>query len=442
MKLVAADHDPMSLKRGMDKAVVKMISELDSLTKEVSTTEEIRQVATISANGDSEIGDMIALAMETVGKEGVITLEEGKGLESTLKVAKGYEFDRGYLSPHFCTDQEHKRVIFEDALVWLVNGKIAGKNMLDDMLPALEYCSNNGRPLVLIAETIEGDVLQTLLVNHIRQTLKCVCIKAPGFGDRRKEMLEDISALTGANLRDVMVDDSLVGNMNQNEFGTLKRIEVYSNRTVLIASDEVAESVENRVAEIRTQLDQETDLWDKERTQQRLAKLVGGIGVIEVGGITEVEMKEKKDRLEDALSATKAAVEEGIVPGGGVALSRASKSLDTFTTGNDEEDFGVKIIRNAAKIPLWQIVENAGEKGDVRVNDVIKETGAMGFDAYKGVMVDMFDAGIVDPKKVTRVALLNAVSIAGLLLTTECVVAFDDDNDKVATAQVPNQMMM
>lgn len=440
-KLVAADHDPMSLKRGIDKAVAEVVSKLDTLTRPVSTTEEIRQVATISANGDTDIGDMIAKAMETVGKEGVITLEEGSGVESTLTVAKGYEFDRGYLSPHFCTDLEKKRVVFEDALVWLVDGKLAGKNMLDEMLPALEFCSNNGKQLVLIAESIEGDVLQTLLINHLRQTLRCVCIKAPGFGDRRKEMLGDLAALTGANLRDPMVFDSLVGDMHQSEFGLAKRVEVYADKTLIVAADteKVAESVEKRVVEIRSQLAQESDGWDRERTQQRLAKLIGGIGVIEVGGATETEMKEKKDRLEDALSATKAAVEEGILPGGGVALTRISKVLDNFTTGHDEEDFGVKIVKNAIRVPLFQIVENAGEKGEVRVNEVLEHEGAMGFDAYKGVMVDMFEAGIVDPKKVTRVALQHAASIAGLMLTTECVITFEDDETK---PQMQGQMMM
>lgn len=437
MKLVAADHDPMSLKRGIDKAVAEVIKNLETLSKEVVSTEEIEQVATISANGDSEVGKMIAEAMRTVGKDGVITLEEGGALESSLKVAKGYEFDRGYLSPHFCNDPKQK-VVFEDALVWLVNGKVAGKNMLDEMLPALEYCSNNGKPLVLIAETIEGDVLQTLLVNNLRQVLKCVCIKAPGFGDRRKEMLGDIAALTGATLRDPEFGGSLVANMSEEDFGVVKRIEVYADSTVLTASDDVAESVEARVAEVRAQLEQETDSWDRERTQQRLGKLVGGVGVITVGGATEIEMKEKKDRLEDALAATKAAVEEGIVPGGGVALARASKVLESFSTGNDEEDFGVKIVKNAIRIPLYQIAENSGAQGDVRVNDVLKEEGSVGFDAYRGQMVDMFDAGIVDPRKVTRVALLNAASIASLMLTTECVIAFEEED----TPQAPNPMMM
>lgn len=439
MKLVAAGHDPMSLKRGIDKAVAQAVDSLGALTKPVDSTKEVLQVATISANGDQEIGEMIAKAMDTVGKEGVITLEEGKSTESSLTVAKGYEFDRGYLAPHFCNEPERQRVVLEDALVWLVNGKLAGKNILEEMVPAFEYCSNSGTPLVLIAESIEGDVLQTMIINHLRQVLKCVAIKAPGFGDRRAEMLGDIAALTGAHVRDPKVDASLVGGLSPNEFGVIKRIEVYNDRTLLVASDDAAASVEARVAEIRTQLDQETDAWDRERTQQRLAKLIGGVGVIEVGGATEIEMKEKKDRLEDALSATKAAVEEGIVPGGGVALARASKVLEGFSTGNSEEDFGVKIVLNALRVPLWQIVENAGQKGDVRVAEVLAEEGSVGFDAYKGEMVDMFEVGIVDPKKVSRVALQNAASIAGLMLTTECVVAFEEEEEK---AGHPGQHMM
>lgn len=437
MRLVAARHDPMSLKRGIDKAVDRVVEHLSTQSRQVTSTDDIRQVATISANGDSEIGNMIAEAMQAVGKEGVITLEEGRGFETKLKVSKGYEFDRGYASHLFCNEPDKQRVVFEDAVVWLVNGKLSGKNTLDEMLPALEFCSNNGLALVLIAETIDGDVLNTLVLNNLRSTLKCVAIKAPGFGDRRREMLEDLAALTGADLRSPDLNPtSLVSKMTTEEFGRIKRIEVYKDRTVVVAPDGAEERVESRVAEIKAQISQDQDTWERERTQQRLAKLVGGVGVIEVGGATEIEIKEKKDRLEDALSATRAAVDEGIVPGGGTAFVRASASLDGFSTGNDEEDFGVKIVKYALKVPLWQIVENAGDKGDVRVAEVLASTGAVGYDAYRNRMVDMFESGIVDPKKVSRVALQNAASIAGLMLTTECVVAFEQDDQKPSHPQM------
>lgn len=437
MRLVAAQHDPMSLKRGIDKAVETVVEHLNSQARDVSSIEDIRQVATISANGDKEIGNMIAEAMEAVGKEGVITLEEGKGFETKLKVSKGYEFDRGYASHLFCNEHDKQRVVFEDAVVWLVNGKLAGKNTLDEMLPALEFCSNNGLALVLIAESIEGDVLNTLVLNNLRTTLKCVAIKAPGFGDRRREMLEDLAALTGANLRDPDLNAmSLVSGMSAEEFGRIKRIEVYKDKTLIVAPEGSEERVESRVAVIKAQVSQDQDTWDRERTQQRLAKLVGGVGVIEVGGATEIEIKEKKDRLEDALSATRAAVEEGIVPGGGTAFARASMALDSFSTGNDEEDFGVKIVKYALKVPLWQIVENSGDKGDVRVAEVMAAQNSVGFDAYRNRMVDMFEQGIVDPKKVSRVALQNAASIAGLMLTTECVIAFEQEEEKPSHPQM------
>lgn len=433
MRLVAAGNDPMSLKRGIDKAVEVVVESVKSQSREVSSTHEIRQVATISANGDEEIGNMIAEAMDAVGKDGVITLEEGKGFESELRVSNGFEFDRGYLSPHFCNDIPRQRVVYDNALVWLVNGKLSGKNTLEQMLPVLEWCSNEGKPIVLIAETIEGEILQTLLINNLKGALQCVAIKAPGFGDRRTEMLGDLAALTGATLRDptTMGTSSLVKNMTQEELGVCARIEVSRDSTVIIAADGVEESVESRVATIRAQLDQETDTWDRERTKQRLGKLTGGVGVILVGGATEIEVKEKKDRLEDALSATKAAVEEGIVPGGGVALVRAAQKLRDFSTGNSEEDMGVKIVLDAIQMPLMHIAKNAGEHGDVIVRDVqAQDNLAVGFNAAKREFTDMFEAGIVDPAKVTRVATQNAASIAGLMLTTECVVAFDSDEEQ------------
>jgi len=432
MRLVAAGSDPMSLKRGIDKATQKVVELLKAQTRQVKSTEEIRQVATISANGDSEIGDMIAEAMKAVGKQGVITLEEGKGFESELRVSSGFEFDRGYLSGHFCNDVERQRVVYDDAIVWLINGKVVGTNMLEDMIPVFQYCSNEGLPLVLIAESIEGEILQTMILNYLKGALKCVAIKAPGFGDRRVEMLGDLAALTGAQLRDPQAvgNTGLVKAINPEELGRCKRIEVTRENTVLVAPDGTEASVEARVSQINAQLSQEPSSWDRERTQQRLGKLTGGIGVILVGGATEMEIKEKKDRLEDALSATKAAVEEGIVAGGGVALTRAAKELETFTTGNPEEDIGVRIVREAIQIPLCQIAENAGEDGKVIVRDVKNATSdAMGFDAAAREFKDMFEAGIVDPTKVTRVALQNATSIAGLMLTTECVVAFDRNDE-------------
>lgn len=432
MKLVAADHDPMSLKRGIDKAVEVVVEELANLSSDVAGVEEVRQVATISANGDSKIGDLIAEAMTLVGKEGVITLEEGKTSDSELSHSKGYEFDRGALSPHFIP-QGSKSLVFENPLLWVVNSKLTGKQMLDAMLPVFEHASGEGRPIVLIAESIEGDILQTMLVNHLRQTLKCVAIKAPGFGDRRKEMLGDIAALSGATLRDETIHGTglkLVDQMTVDELGSVDRIEVFPDRTVIVAKEDASSLIESRVAEIRAQLEEMSDTWDVEMTKKRLAKLVGGVAVISVGAPTEIEMKERKDRLEDALAATRAAIEEGIVPGGGVALLRASKALEGFSTGNTEEDFGVKIVANAASMPLTQIVINAGGSPEVVLNDVVKEVGSMGYNAATGQMSDLLKDGVVDPKKVTRVALQNAASIAGLMLTTECVVALEPEEDE------------
>lgn len=445
IRLIATGHDPMSLKRGIDKAMVEVVSHLKEKSKPVSSTDEIKQVATISANGDTEIGDMIAEAMQAVGKDGVITLEEGKGLESELKVTSGFEFDRGYASPYFCNDLEKARVVYEDAVVWLINGKVTGTNMLEDMLPVFQYCSNEGVPLVLIAETVEGEILKTLILNYVKGALQCVAIKAPGFGDRRSEMLGDLAALTGATLRDPDAGEfsSLVKNIQPEELGRCKRIEVTKESTVIVATDGVEEAVEARANHIKAQLSQEASNWDRERTQQRLGKLTGGIGVILVGGATELEIKEKKDRLEDALSATKAAVEEGILPGGGTALAKAELVLKDFSTGNAEEDVGVKIVRNAIKKPLMQIVENSGEDGRLIVRDVQShESYAIGFNAASLDFVDMLDQGIVDPTKVTRVALQNACSIAGLMLTTEAVVAFEKENKAVQSSNPNGQMMM
>lgn len=445
IRLIASGNDPMSLKRGIDKAMTQVIVSLQGQSKPVSSADEIRQVATISANGDTEIGDMIANAMTEVGKDGVITLEEGKGLESELKVTSGFEFDRGYSSPHFCNDLEKARVVYDDALVWLVNGKVHGTNMLEDMLPVFQHCSNEGVPLVIIAESVEGEILKTMILNYLKGALQCVAIKAPGFGDRRTEMLGDLAALTGASLRDPNTNEhsSLVKSIQFSELGRCKRIEVTKESTIIVAPDGVEEAVEARASLIKAQVSQEASDWDRERTQQRLGKLTGGVGVILVGGATELEIKEKKDRLEDALSATKAAVEEGIVPGGGTALARAELTLKDFSTGNPEEDVGVKIVRDAIKMPLIQIVENSGEDGRLVVRDVqASEDPTTGYDAANLTFVNMFERGIVDPTKVVRVALQNACSVAGLMLTTECVVAYDKDEGSNQGPNPGGQMMM
>lgn len=432
LKLVAAHHDPMSLKRGIDKAVERVVEQIGLQKKVISTSQEIKQVATISANGDETIGSMVADAIDQVGTDGIITLEEGKGTESTLRVASGFEFDRGYLSPYFCNELEKQRVILQDARVILVNGKLVGSGALKDMQNVLEECHANSVPVVLIAESIEGEILNTLIVNSLKGALRCVAIKAPGFGEARKDMLGDLAALTGATLRDTESTgaSSPVRNLSFTELGFTPRIEVYKDRTLLLAHSGATEMVEQRAAQIRARMTQADSSHDLENLEKRLAKLTGGAAVIEVGAATEAEMKERKDRLEDALAATRAAIQEGIVPGGGVALVRAASALKGFTTGNTEEDFGVRIVLDAITVPLKRIAENAGQSGDVVVSDVRdRSTGSMGFDAYRLQMTDMFEAGIVDPTKVVRIALQNAASIAGLMLTTECVVVFDPDDE-------------
>lgn len=433
LKLVAARHDPMSLKRGIDKAVEKVVEQITLQRKVVSTSEEVRQVATISANGDDTIGSMVAEAIDKVGKDGIITLEEGKSTESTLRVASGFEFDRGYLSPYFCNDIEKQRVILQDARVLLVNGKLVGSGALKDMQNVLEECHANSVPIVIIAESIEGEILNTLIVNAFKGALRCVAIKAPGFGDSRKEMLGDIAALTGSAMRDadlIGANQSAVRNLRIEELGFTPRIEVYKDKTLLLANPGCEEAVETRAAQIRAKMAQADSSHDLDNLEKRLAKLTGGAAVIEVGAATEAEMKERKDRLEDALAATRAAIQEGIVPGGGVALVRAASALKGFSTGNAEEDAGVRIVLDAITVPLKQIAENAGQPGDVVVSDVRdRSSAAVGFDAYKLQMTDMFESGIVDPTKVTRIALQNAASIAGLMLTTECVVVFDPEDE-------------
>lgn len=441
MKLVGAGHDPMNLKRGIDKAVDKVVEELKNLSRDVKTSDDIRKVATISANGDTAVGDMIAEAMEKVGNNGVISLEEGKGFSSTLRVSEGFEFDRGYASAYFMTPEEvesgRNRCVFNNAMVWLVKGKLNTGIQMQEMLPTLDQCVQANTPVVIIAEAIEDVVLNTLAANAARGVIQCVAIKSPGFGASREEMLEDLAVFTGATVRDPAFCDSVTKEVAVEELGLCRRIEVYRDRTVIIAGDGREADIEKQCEKIRGNIAQADDIWTREQLDKRLAKLTGGVAVIEVGAPTEVAMKELRDRVEDALSATRAAVAEGIVPGGGVALVRCFRALDGFKTGSAEEDFGVSIVVRAIREPLRTIAFNAGTapnaaSPDLVVEKVVLGEGAFGYDAASLSFVpDMFERGIVDPTKVSRVALQNAADVAGLLLTTECVVTIeDDDTDK------------
>ncbi|MHA2404802.1 MAG: Hsp60 family chaperonin, partial [Candidatus Kariarchaeaceae archaeon] len=429
-KLMGAGHDPMSLKRGIDKAVEKIVESLQDQSRPVDTTEDIRQVATISSNGEKAVGDMVAEAMEKVGNNGIITLEEGKGFESRLRLSDGFEFDRGFTSAYFMTPQEveqgRQRCVFDDARIWVIDGKLNSQNQMKEMIPTLELCVNEGKAIVIIAESIEDVVLNTLAINAAQGKLSCVAIKSPGFGASRKEMLEDLAILTGATVRDPAHVESVTKEVKTDELGYVKRIEVYKDRTVLIGEEGREEKIRYQCEKIRGMLDQLDSTWDRDQQEKRLAKLTGGVAVIEVGAPTEVAMKERRDRIEDALSATKAAIAEGIVAGGGVALVRASNVLKGFSTKNPEEDFGVGIVRKAVQEPLKHIVDNAGGTPDVVVAEVLKSKTGKGYDALKREYCDMFNKGIVDPTKVVRVALQNAADVAGLLLTTECVVSLDE----------------
>lgn len=433
-KLVAAGHDPMAIKRGMDKACDFVVDFVKSESRPVETDEEVCQVGTISANGDLEIGQMVSSAIAQVGKSGIITLEESSSPETVLRIGSGYEFDRGYITNYFCNDPVRQRVVLRDALVLLVEGTLAGTLMLKEIMPLLEHVSNHAQSLVVIAENIEGEILNTLAVNVAKGALKVVAIKAPGYGSARTEMLKDLGALVGATVLDGIPGTQLQrlvteeGQLDLSLLGFTPSIEVYADRSVIISNPDSTDAVDARVSVLRAELAQVTDIHDREMLDKRLAKMVGGLASIEVGAATEAEMKEKKDRLEDALAATRAAIQEGVVAGGGVALARAASALKTFSTGNKEEDVGKEVIREAIKVPLWQIATNAGEKGDVIVEAVMASSDpSFGFDAAKLRYGDMFSFGIIDPAKVTRVALQNAVSIAGLVLTTEAVVAFEDD---------------
>ena len=419
IKNVAAGANPVYLKRGIDKAVSAAVVEFTKQSKKVKTSEEIRQVATVSANWDNEIGEIIADAMDRVGKDGTITVEEAKGIETSLDVVEGMQFDSGYLSPYFCTDKDSMEVSFEDALILIHEKKISS---LSDILPLLKLVQQAGKPLLIIAEDIDGEALGALVVNKLRNILNVAAVKAPGFGDRRKEMLEDISILTnGTVINDVCGID--LEDIKLSNLGTAKRITVSKSRTVIVEGAGKSEDIQSRVAQIRKQIEATTSDFDREKLQERLAKIAGGVAVISVGAQTETEMKEKKDRVDDALHATRAAVEEGILPGGGVALLRAAKTIEEIAVKLEgDESLGASIVRRAIESPLRQLCLNAGVEGSLVVAEVLKSSGSIGYNVATGEYVDLFKVGVVDPTKVTRTALQNAGSVAGLLLTTECII--------------------
>lgn len=426
-KNVTAGANPMELKRGIDKAVKAAVEAIDKLAKPVEG-EDIAHVGTISANSDAEIGRIIAEAMEKVGKDGVITVEEAKGLETTLEVVEGMQFDRGYLSPYFVTDAERMETVLEDAKILLHEKKISS---MKDLLPVLEQTAKQGKPLLIVAEETEGEALATLVVNKLRGTLQVAAVKAPGFGDRRKAMLEDIAILTGGR---VITEDLGIKleNTQWEDLGTAKKVVITKDETTIVTdadSSERREAIAGRVKQIRTQIEETSSDYDREKLQERLAKLVGGVAVIKVGAATETEMKEKKARVEDAMHATKAAVEEGIVPGGGVALLRAIAAVDKVKATGDEK-VGVNIIRRALEEPTRQIVNNAGDEGSVIVRELMSQNGTTGYNASTGEIGDLVKAGVIDPAKVTKNALVNAASIAGLLLTTEALIAEIKEDEK------------
>jgi chaperonin GroEL len=426
-KMVAAGHDPMSLKRGIDKSVLKIVEALRDISKPTKGRDEIAQVGTVSANGDRAIGDIIAEAMDKVGKEGVITVEEAKSLETTLEVVEGMQFDRGYLSPYFVTDPERMEVAIEDPFILIHEKKISA---MKDLLPLLEQIAKSGKPLLLIAEDVEGEALATLVVNKIRGTLHAAAVKAPGFGDRRKAMLEDIAILSGGR----MIAEELglkLENVTLKDLGRCKRVVIDKDNTTIIDGAGKKADIEGRIKQIRAQIEETTSDYDREKLQERLAKLVGGVAVIKVGAATEVEMKEKKARVEDAMHATRAAVEEGIVPGGGVALVRTGGALDDLQVP-DEERIGVQIVRRAIQEPCRRIAMNAGTDGAVVLDKVKNGKGAFGYNAASEQFEDLLKAGIIDPTKVVRTALQNAASVAGLLLTTEAMVAEKPEEKKPA----------
>ncbi len=418
LRNVTAGANPMGLQRGIDQAVDKVVEELKKMSKSSKDKKEIAQVATIASNNDKTIGSLIAEAMEKVGKDGVITVEEAKGMETTLEVVEGMQFDRGYLSPYFVTDPARMEAVLEDCLILIHEKKLS---VMKEMLPLLEQVAKSGRPLLIVAEDVEGEALATLVVNKLRGTLACCAVKAPGFGDRRKAMLEDLATLTGGN---AITEDLGVKleNLKLEDLGKAKKVIVDKDNTTIVEGGGKTGAIEGRIKQIRVQIEETTSDYDREKLQERLAKLAGGVAIIKVGAATETEMKERKARVEDALNATRAAVEEGIVPGGGVALLRASKALDSLKLSGDEAT-GASIVRRALEEPIRQIVQNAGLEGSVVIDKVkASKDVAYGFDAESNEYVDMMQVGIIDPTKVERVALQNAASIASLLLTTEAII--------------------
>jgi chaperonin GroEL len=437
LKSVAAGMNPMDLKRGIDKATVAIVDELKKLSKPCEDSKAIAQVGTISANGDEEIGNRIAEAMNKVGKEGVITVEDGSGLESELEVVEGMQFDRGYLSPYFINDQQTQSVVLENPYILLHDKKISN---IREMLPLLESVAKSGRPLLIVAEDVEGEALATLVVNTIRGIVKVAAVKAPGFGDRRKAMLQDIAILTGGTVISEEVGLQLE-KASLADLGEAKKVQVSKENTTIIDGHGKSEDIKGRIEQIRLQIEEATSDYDKEKLQERVAKLAGGVAVIKVGAATEVEMKEKKARVEDALHATRAAVEEGVVTGGGVALVRAVAALSKFKGDNHDQDMGIQILLRSAEEPLRQIVANAGVDGSVVLNKVREGKGNYGYNAQTGEYGDLIEMGILDPTKVTRLALQNASSVAGLLLTTEVMVAELPKKEDKAPAMPDMDMM-
>jgi len=419
IKNVAAGANPMDLKRGIDKAVAAVVAQLRANSKPISTSKEIQQVATISANNDEEIGKMIADAMDKVGKDGVITVEEAKGTETEVRTVEGMQFDRGYLSPYFVTNTEKMEAELDRPFILIYDKKISS---MKELLPVLEPVAQSGRPLLIIAEDVDGEALATLVVNKIRGALRVAAVKAPGFGDRRKAMLEDIAILTGGTViseeRGYKLENATVDYL-----GTAEKVNIDKDNTTIVNGAGDANAIQARINEIKAQIEKTTSDFDREKLQERLAKLSGGVAILYIGAATEVEMKEKKDRVDDALHATRAAVQEGVVVGGGVALVRAASALDSLKGDNEDQDTGINIIRIAIESPLRTIVANAGGEGSVVINRIKENTGNFGYNARTAVYEDLFEAGVIDPTKVTRLALENASSIAALLLTTECVVA-------------------
>ncbi|MFC1718959.1 chaperonin GroEL [Candidatus Poribacteria bacterium] len=433
LRNVTAGRNPMSLKRGIDKAVAVITDELDKLSLPTTGKKEIAQVASVAANNDNSIGDLIANAMDKVGKDGVITVEEAKSMDTNLDFVEGMQFDRGYLSPYFVTDAERMECILDDPYVLIHEKKIS---VMKDMIPLLEKVMQGGRSLLIIAEDIEGEALATLVVNKIRGTIRCAAVKAPGYGDRRKAMLEDIGVLTGGRMISEELGIKLEG-IGLADLGEAKRIVVDKDNTTIVAEGQ-KDAIQGRIAQIRNQIEETTSDYDREKLQERLAKLAGGVAVINVGAATEVEMKEKKARVEDAMHTTRAAVEEGILPGGGVAFLRSLPALDSLELDDPDEQIGADIIRRALEEPCRQIAENAGLEGSVVVDKVKKESGNNGFNALVGEYTDLVEAGVVDAKKVMRLALQNAASVAGLMLTTEALVADIPENEPPAPPYPPD----